>query len=83
MKNFMKYLNLGAFTALLIGGLNYLFMGLFNFDLFANLLGSNGIMSRVFYSLFGLSALILITTVIARTVLNEKREEETQKSSAK
>jgi uncharacterized membrane protein YuzA (DUF378 family) len=79
----MKYLNLGAFTALLIGGLNYLFMGLFNFDLFANLLGSNGIMSRVFYSLFGLSALILITTVIARTVLNEKREEETQKSSAK
>jgi uncharacterized membrane protein YuzA (DUF378 family) len=70
----MKWLNTIAFTILLIGGLNYLFMGLFKFDMFGVLFGDgDGVVGRLFYSLFGLSALILLLTVVARTVMNNKK----------
>jgi uncharacterized membrane protein YuzA (DUF378 family) len=75
MNKAMKYINTAAFTILLIGGLNYLFMGLFKFNLFGAMFGdADGMVGRLFYSLFGLSALLLLTTVIARTVMNGQRK---------
>ena len=75
MNKFMKWLNTAAFTILLIGGLNYLFMGLFGFNLFGVMFGSGeGLVGRIFYSLFGVSALVLLTTIIARTVMGNKRK---------
>jgi uncharacterized membrane protein YuzA (DUF378 family) len=79
MKNFMKGLNVTAFTILLIGGLNYLFMGLFGLDLFTGLFGAEmGIIGRIFYFIIGLSALLLLLTVIARSIMNDKRERESK-----
>ncbi|MDR1917488.1 MAG: DUF378 domain-containing protein [Christensenellaceae bacterium] len=74
MNKVMKWLNTVAFTILLIGGLNYLFMGLFGFDMFGTMFGDgDGMVGRLFYSLFGISSLILLITVIARTVMNNKK----------
>jgi uncharacterized membrane protein YuzA (DUF378 family) len=77
MNKVMKWINMAAFTILLIGGLNYLFMGLFNYNLFGAMFGTGdgaGMLGRLFYSLFGISALILLLTVIARTVMNDKKK---------
>lgn len=75
MNKFAKWLNTIAFTVLLIGGLNYLFMGLFGFNLFGTMFGEGqGVVGRLFYSLFGVSALILLSTVIARMVMGGKNK---------
>ena len=77
MKNFMKWANVAAFTILLIGGLNYLFAGLFGMDVFAGIFGASiSPIGRVIYSIIGISALLLLLTVIARTVMNDRREKE-------
>jgi uncharacterized membrane protein YuzA (DUF378 family) len=76
MKNFMKWLNVAAFTVLLLGGLNYLFVGLFGFDVFGAIFGTSaGILGRIIYSIIGLSALLLLITVLARAALTEKRKQ--------
>ena len=50
-----------ALTLLVIGGLNWGLVGLFNLDLVAALLGPNSVPSRVVYALVGLSALFALT----------------------
>ena len=54
----MKTLNAIALTILIIGGLNWLLVGLFQYDLVAGIFGgSNSALSRIIYVLVGISAL--------------------------
>jgi uncharacterized membrane protein YuzA (DUF378 family) len=51
-----------ALTLLIIGGINWGFVGLFQFDLVASVCGGAGsLISRVVYTLVGLSALWCVT----------------------
>jgi uncharacterized membrane protein YuzA (DUF378 family) len=73
MKNVMKVVDVVAFVILLIGGLNYLIAGLFGVDLMMMLFGTEiSVIGRIAYTLIGLSALLLLVTVIARTVMKSK-----------
>ena len=53
----MKLLNLITLILLIVGGLNWGLVGLFNFDLVATLFGAGSILARIVYMLVGLSAL--------------------------
>jgi len=50
----MKYLHMVAFLLLVVGGLNWGLVGLFNFNLVTMLLGSMPMVERVVYILVGL-----------------------------
>lgn len=52
----MKALHMVAFTLLLVGGLNWGLVGLFNFDLVKMVFGSMPTLVNVVYDLVGLSA---------------------------
>lgn len=52
----MKILNLTTLILLIVGGLNWGLVGLFNFDLVAALFGEGSLLSRIVYILVGLSA---------------------------
>lgn len=56
----MKILYNAALTLVIVGALNWLLIGLFNFDLVATLFGTMSILSRIVYSLVGLSGIISI-----------------------
>lgn len=53
----MKPLDVAALVLLVVGGLNWGLVGLFGFDLVAALLGSMSMLSRIVYSLVGVSAI--------------------------
>ena len=73
MKNIMKVIDVIAFVILLIGGLNYLVAGLFGVDLMVLMFGTHiSVVGRIIYALIGVSALLLLVTVIARTVMKNK-----------
>ena len=63
----MKITTIIAFTLVIIGALVWLLIGLFNFNLVALLFGSGSmaLVSRLIYSLVGISALWLIFYWIA------------------
>ncbi|MBB5735304.1 hypothetical protein FHT09_001003 [Xanthomonas arboricola] len=55
---FMKTLNVITLVLLIVGGLNWGLVGLFQFDLVATLfVGQDALLSRVVYTLVGLCAL--------------------------
>ena len=54
----MKILNKVTLLLLIVGGLNWGLVGLLDFDLVAALFGQMSLLSRVVYSLVGLSALL-------------------------
>ena len=58
----MKITTIIAYSLVIIGGLVWLLVGLFNFNLVAMIFGSGtgAIVSRIIYSLVGISALWLI-----------------------
>ena len=56
----MKILYYIALTLVIIGALNWLLIGLFSFDLVATLFGEMSMLSRIIYSLVGISGLISI-----------------------
>ena len=60
MKN--KGLHMVAFLLLIIGGLNWLLVGLFSWDVGQLFGGMTAMVSRVIYVLVGLSALYLIVS---------------------
>lgn len=68
--NILKYT---AFALVLIGALNWGLIGLFNFDLVAALFGDMTILSRIVYSLVGISAIITGAT-IHKCEITEKNE---------
>lgn len=53
----MKSMDVLFATLLVVGGLNWGLVGLFNFDLVATILGNMSAISRVVYIVVGLSAL--------------------------
>ncbi len=53
-----------AMTLLIVGGVNWGLVGLFNFDLVATLFGPMSTLSRIVYTLVGLSALYSIFTAL-------------------
>ena len=59
----MKFIKYTAFALVLIGALNWGFVGLFGFDLVAALLGNMTLLARIVYSLVGLSAIITAFTM--------------------
>jgi uncharacterized membrane protein YuzA (DUF378 family) len=68
----MRYLNVFALLLVIVGGLNWLLVGLFQFDLVAALTGSQfgevNPISAVIYALVGISAIVLLP-VLARWVM--------------
>ncbi len=55
----MKALNRATFILVVIGGINWGLVGLFNFNLVAAILGDASFLSRLVYDLVGLSAIYL------------------------
>ena len=53
-----------AMTLLIVGGVNWGLVGLFNFDLVATLFGPMSTLSRIVYTLVGLSAFYSIFTAL-------------------
>jgi uncharacterized membrane protein YuzA (DUF378 family) len=58
----MRILNLIAITLLLIGGLNWGLVGLFDFDLVQFLFGETPMIARAVYVLVGLAAIYKIVS---------------------
>jgi uncharacterized membrane protein YuzA (DUF378 family) len=58
--NILRYV---AYTLTLIGALNWGLVGIFNFDLVATIFGEMTIMSRILYTLVGLSAIITALSI--------------------
>lgn len=56
----MKTLYNIALTLVIVGALNWLLIGLFNFDLVATLFGAMSVLSRIVYTLVGISGIISI-----------------------
>ncbi len=59
-KIFMKTVMLIAKVLVIVGGLNWGLVGLFNFDLVATLLGAQSLLANLVYVLVGISAVLLI-----------------------
>ena len=56
----MKILYNIALSLVIIGALNWLLIGLFNFNLVSTLFGDMSLFSRIVYSLVGISGLISV-----------------------
>ena len=56
----MKVLYYISLTLVIIGAVNWLLIGLFNFDLVATIFGTMSGFSRIIYSLVGIAGLISI-----------------------
>ncbi len=56
----MKITTLIAFILTIVGALNWLLIGIFAFDLVAFLFGTMSVLTRIVYSLVGVSALWMI-----------------------
>jgi len=52
-----------AIILVIVGGLNWGLVGIFNFDLVAAIFGDMSMLARIVYTLVGLSALYMIMTV--------------------
>jgi len=61
----MKKLDLLVWTLLIIGGLNWGLVGIFNFDLVAAIFGDMSILSRIVYTLVGLAAVYDVLAIKA------------------
>lgn len=56
----MKILYYIALTLVIVGAINWLLIGIFEFDLVATIFGAMSILSRIIYTLVGISGLISI-----------------------
>lgn len=59
----MNILRYTAYALTIIGALNWGLVGIFGFDLVAAIFGDMTVMSRILYSLVGLSAIVTALTV--------------------
>lgn len=62
----MKALTLLALVLLVVGGLNWGLVGLFQFDLVATLLGAGSMLANIVYILVGLSAVYVAAVVLPK-----------------
>lgn len=58
----MKALHVIAWILLIIGGLNWLLVGIGNWDVVALIFGAGSVVSKIIYILVGLSALVSLFT---------------------
>jgi hypothetical protein len=72
----VRYLNALFLTLVIVGGLNWLLVGLFQFDLVAALtgdvFGETNVISTVVYALVGVSAIALVPTLV-RWIASDER----------
>ncbi len=59
----MKFLKYTAFALTILGALNWGLIGLFGFNLVAALFGDMTVLSRIIYSLVGVSAIVAAVTM--------------------
>jgi uncharacterized membrane protein YuzA (DUF378 family) len=64
MESVMRGLYWITLVLLVVGGLNWLLVGLFDFDLVAAIFGDMSAGSRLIYKLVGISALIVLFTFV-------------------
>ena len=82
-ENIMKWVKFISFGFLLLGGINWLLIGLFEFDLFGTLFGGvESVVARVFYSLFGIGAAIILTTVLVKAFSKDNEKKEVREAKA-
>ena len=62
----MKTLDTVALVLVIVGGLNWLLIGLFEFDLVATLFGADSVLAKIVYVLVGLAALWMLWDLLAR-----------------
>lgn len=62
----MKVLTLIALVLLVVGGLNWGLVGLFQFDLVATIFGVASLLSNVVYILVGLSAVYIAAVLLPK-----------------
>ena len=60
----MRAINIITLVLLIVGGLNWGLVGLFNFDLVATLFGDMSMLSRLVYILVGVSAVWQIVPLL-------------------
>jgi len=72
----MRYLNPLALLLVIVGGINWLLVGLFQFDLVAALTGSTfgevNPISAVIYALVGVSAIVLLPVLVRWLTVREE-----------
>jgi uncharacterized membrane protein YuzA (DUF378 family) len=72
----MRYLNPFALLLVIVGGINWLLVGLFQFDLVAALTGSTfgevNPISAVIYALVGVSAIVLLPVLVRWLTVREE-----------
>ena len=72
----MRYLNPLALLLVIVGGINWLLVGLFQFDLVAALTGSTfgevNPISAVIYVLVGVSAIVLLPVLVGWLTVREE-----------
>ena len=56
----MKALNIITLTLVIVGGLNWGLVGILDFDLVATIFGDMSLLSRIVYSVVGLSAIYML-----------------------
>ena len=73
----MKFINILSLVLVIVGGLNWGLVGLFDFDLVAAIFGGGSALSRIVYVLVGLSAIWqvapLVSAISAGEVAAERR----------
>jgi hypothetical protein len=63
----MKFFKKIALALLIVGGLNWGLVGLFKFDLVATIFGEMSSLSRVIYTVVGISAIYLTTSLFSKS----------------
>ena len=69
----MKIIKIIAMILVIVGGLNWGLVGLFNIDLVAAIFGAMSAISRIVYALVGLSAVYL--ALISSSLLKDDKKE--------
>ena len=69
----MKILKIISIILVIVGGLNWGLVGLFNFDLVAAIFGAMSLLSKIVYVLVGLAALYI--AIIANSLLKDNSKE--------
>lgn len=59
--NKLKTLDILSLVLVIVGGLNWGLVGVLNFDLVATIFGDMSFLSRIVYSLVGISSVYLLT----------------------
>ena len=62
----MRTLDTVALVLVIVGGLNWLLVGLFELDLVATLFGADSVLAKIVYVLVGLAALWMLWDLLAR-----------------